>query len=95
MLAHSKYAWVGLADGHDWLPDNRGSFSEEDPVTWASMLTGVNSRMHRIKDYSYTPDYVMGASPVIPNTVVQYLSNNDPMLRMSCVTPWENLNHFV
>ncbi|BDI74221.1 alkaline phosphatase family protein [Paraprevotella clara] len=95
MLAHSKYAWMGLADDHALLSDNRGDFSEEDPVTWASMLTGVHSRMHRIKDYSYTPDYVMGASPVVPNTVVQYLSNNDPMLRMSCVTPWENLNHFV
>lgn len=95
MLAHSKYAWTGLSDDHALLSDNRGEFSDEDPVTWASMLTGVNSRMHRIKDYSYTPDYTIGYSPVVPNTIVQYLSNHDPMLRMSCVSPWGNLNRYV
>ncbi|MCD8317953.1 MAG: alkaline phosphatase family protein [Paraprevotella sp.] len=95
MLEHSKYAWTGLSDDHALLSDSRGNFSDEDPVTWASMLTGLNSRMHRIRDYSYTPDYAVGGAPVVPNTIMQYLSNSDPTLRMSCVSSWENLNRYV
>ena len=60
MLGHSKYVWTGVADDHALLTEGRESYDEEDPLTWATMLTGINSRMHRIKDYSYTPDFMIG-----------------------------------
>ena len=96
MLEHSKYTWVGLAENHDLLQDGRGDFLEEDPLTWATMLTGINARMHRIKDYSYVPDFVIGESSVYySKNIVQYISGREPDLLMSGVTPWPNLNRYI
>lgn len=96
MLGHSKYVWTGVADDHALLTEGRESYDEEDPLTWATMLTGMNSRMHRIKDYSYTPDFMIGdAAVTYAKTIVQYVSDKEPNLLMSCVSPWPNLNRYV
>lgn len=96
MLGHSKYVWTGVADDHALLTEGRESYDEEDPLTWATMLTGINSRMHRIKDYSYTPDFMIGdAAVTYAKTLVQYVSDKEPNLLMSCVSPWPNLNRYV
>lgn len=96
MLEHSKYVWTGVADDHALLTEGREAYNEEDPLTWATMLTGINSRMHRIKDYSYTPDFMIGdAAVTYAKTIVQYVSDKEPNLLMSCVSPWPNLNRYV
>lgn len=96
MLGHSKYVWTGVADDHALLTEGRESYDEEDPLTWATMLTGMNSRMHRIKDYSYTPDFMIGdAAVTYAKTIVQYVSDKEPNLLMSCISPWPNLNRYV
>ena len=96
MLEHSKYVWTGVADDHALLTEGREAYDEEDPLTWATMLTGINSRMHRIKDYSYTPDFMIGdAAVTYAKTIVQYVSDKEPNLLMSCVSPWPNLNRYV
>lgn len=96
MLGHSKYVWTGVADDHALLTEGRESYDEEDPLTWATMLTGMNSRMHRIKDYSYTPDFMIGdAAVTYAKTLVQYVSDKEPNLLMSCISPWPNLNRYV
>ena len=96
MLGHSKYVWTGVADDHALLTEGRESYDEEDPLTWATMFTGMNSRMHRIKDYSYTPDFMIGdAAVTYAKTIVQYVSDKEPNLLMSCVSPWPNLNRYV
>ena len=96
MLEHSKYVWTGVADDHALLTEGREAYDEEDPLTWATMLTGINSRMHRIKDYSYTPDFMIGdAAVTYAKTIVQYVSDKEPNLLMSCVSPWSNLNRYV
>lgn len=96
MLEHSKYVWTGVADDHALLTEGREAYDEEDPLTWATMLTGINSRMHRIKDYSYTPDFMIGdAAVTYARTIVQYVSDKEPNLLMSCVSPWPNLNRYV
>lgn len=52
--------------------------------------------MHRIKDYSYTPDFMIGdAAVTYAKTIVQYVSDKEPNLLMSCVSPWSNLNRYV
>ena len=99
MLEHSKYAWTGLSDSRS-KTDGSTEMTEEDPLTWASMLTGVSSNLHFIKDYSYSPDFEIGDDPVgqvvsyFP-TLVQYLTKADASLSISCVTPWRNLNRYV
>lgn len=96
MLEHSKYVWTGVADDHALLTEGREAYDEEDPLTWATMLTGIISRMHRIKDYSYTPDFMIGdAAVTYAKTIVQYVSDKEPNLLMSCVSPWPNLNRYV
>lgn len=96
MLEHSKYVWTGVADDHALLTEGCEAYDEEDPLTWATMLIGINSRMHRIKDYSYTPDFMIGdAAVTYAKTIVQYVSDKEPNLLMSCVSPWPNLNRYV
>lgn len=97
MLANSKYMWSGIADDHsidgESKPEGR---TEEDPVTWTSMLTGVSSNLHRVNSNSYTPEFDVdnNSASYFPN-VVQYLAQKDPSAQMSCVTPWEHLNKYL
>lgn len=97
MLSNSKYMWSGIADDHSIdngkKPQGR---TEEDPVTWTSMLTGVNSNLHRVNSYSYTPEFDVdnNKASYFPN-IVQYLSQKDPSAQMSCVSPWEHLNKYL
>lgn len=98
MLEHGKYSWLGLADSRSKV--GRTEVTEEDPLTWASMLTGVDSQLHFIKSYSYSPDFSLSDNPLgeavsyFP-TVIQYLTKADDKLQTSCVTPWSNLNRYV
>lgn len=99
MLEHSKYSWSGLSDTRDGVPASE-TVSQEDPVTWASMLTGVNSNLHKINDYSYTPNFSfdkggVGTEVSYFPTVVQYLGNLEGDVSISVVTPWENLNRYL
>lgn len=98
MLANSKYMWSGISDDHSIdngkKPEGR---TEEDPVTWTSMLTGVNSNLHRVNSYAYTPEFDLdnnSTASYFPN-IVHYLSQKDPSATMSCVTPWEHLNKYL
>ncbi len=98
MMANGKYAWKGLADSRRGM--GAMEVNEEDPLTWASMLTGVSSYLHFIRDYSYTPDFSLQDDPIDEEvsyfpTVVQYLGKADDDLRVSCITPWRNLNRYV
>lgn len=43
MLKHSKYSWVGLSDNRTLQKEG-----SEDPVTWATMMTGVNPENIRL-----------------------------------------------
>lgn len=99
MLAHSKYSWTGLADNREGA-ENSIDQQEEDPLTWASMLTGVSSTLHFIKDNSYNPDFPLEDNPLNQSvnyypTIIQYLGEASPTLQVSCVTPWRNLNRYV
>ena len=99
MLEHSKYSWTGLSDARD-VVNTSTDVVDEDPVTWASMLTGVNSNLHKIDDYSYTPNFSL--KPGSPDnkvtyfpTMVQYLGNKAPEVSVAVVTPWEHLNRYL
>lgn len=97
MLSHGKYMWSGIADDHSIDHGNKPvGRTEEDPVTWTSMLTGVNSNLHRVNSYSYTPEFDIDGNTAsyFPN-IVQYMIKGDPSLEMSCVTPWEHLNKYL
>lgn len=99
MLAHSKYSWLGLADNREGAESTTGQ-QEEDPLTWASMLTGVSSTLHFIKDNSYNPDFPLDINPLYQEvnyfpTVIQYLGKINPSLQVSCVSPWHSLNRYV
>lgn len=99
MLEHSKYSWSGLSDTRSGVQSSE-TVSQEDPVTWASMLTGVNSNLHKINDYSYTPNFSfdkggVGTEVSYFPTMVQYLGNLDGDVSISVVTPWENLNRYL
>ena len=49
MLKNSKYSWTGVSDNRTLSVERN-----EDPVTWATMLTGVIPEKHSITDESYT-----------------------------------------
>ncbi len=99
MLEHSKYTFQGLADTHEYVSSGR-SLTGEDPVTWASMLTGMNSGIHRIYDTSYTPDLYVGEDPEsdevdFTSNIVQQITNSGKEVKMSMVSPWKYLNNWV
>ena len=92
MLKHSKYSWIGMSD-------NRilSKVSNEDPVTWSTMMTGVIPEKHLISNDSYVAN--VEYDPNNPNEkVIQYpnilhhIAENDPENPTLCVTPWEKLN---
>lgn len=98
MLKHSKYTWQGISDSRDIDPEMRPT--GEDPITWASMLTGVNSNLHSISDYSYTPNFELATNPVGQKvtyfpTVIQYLATLDQNVTVSTITPWSELNRYL
>lgn len=93
MLKNSKYSWMGLSDNRVISDDGR-----EDPVTWATMLTGVIPEKHHVTDHSYATN--MEYDPGNPNEkVVQYpnilhhIAGNSYENLTLCVTPWEKLNN--
>lgn len=100
MLQHSKYSWTGLADSRRGVGGGGSSTTGEDPVTWASMLTGVSSDLHFIHDGSYLSDYTVKDNPTsqtvsnFPSIVKQINSVNSTM-KVACVTPFDNLNRYL
>lgn len=109
MLKHSKYTWLGQSDAREIIDEDDASSTAaialssgegEDPLTWTSMLTGINSRLHNVKDESYTPDFPLDDNPVEQEvnyfpTVIEYLTDANATLQISCVTPWPNLNRYL
>ena len=92
MLKNSKYSWAGVSDNRTLSVERN-----EDPVTWATMLTGVIPEKHSITDDSYTAN--VEYNPNNPNekvihyqNVISYISNNDVNMLSLCVTPWAKLN---
>ena len=92
MLKNSKYSWMGMSDNRILSVEQN-----EDPVTWATMLTGVIPEMHNITDDSYTTN--VEYNPGNENekvshyqNIVGYISGNDVNMLSLCVTPWEKLN---
>ncbi|MDR3220180.1 MAG: alkaline phosphatase family protein [Dysgonamonadaceae bacterium] len=92
MLKNSKYSWLGLSDNRV-LPAEKN----EDPVTWASLLTGVIPEKHNVTDDSYTANVEYNPSnpdeKVVqyPN-IIHHITSNDANMLTLCVTPWRNLN---
>lgn len=94
MLPNSKYTFNGLSEMT--TPENR--FTEyEDPVNWATMLTGVVPEKHKIDGYTYKPEM----APDIDNqtetmtyfsTALDYIKGTYPKEKVICITPWINLN---
>lgn len=100
MLQHSKYTFDGISDGGFSLSGTSHSSTGEDPLTWTSMLTGVNSYLHFVHDGTYMSDYPLGSSTLTQKvsyfpTVIQQLTNNDASQKASVVTPWKNLNQYL
>ena len=93
MLKNSKYSWIGLSENRVMA-----EVTSEDPVTWATMLTGVIPEKHHVTDYSYAAN--VEYDPSNPNEkVIQYpnilhhIAENSYENPTLCVTPWEKLNH--
>ena len=91
MLKNSKYSWTGVSDNRTLSVERN-----EDPVTWATMLTGVIPEKHSITDESYTAN--VEYNPNNPNekvihyqNIISYISNNDVNMLSLCVTPWAKL----
>ena len=100
MLEHSKYTFKGISDGGFGLTATCQSSTGEDPLTWATMLTGVGSYLHFVHDGSYMSDYplndnTLGQTVSHFPTVIQYMTSNDANLTSSVVTPWGNLNKYL
>lgn len=92
MLTKSKYSWMGFSESRKLENE-----IEEDPVTWATMLTGVIPEKHHIVDNSYMAEF--DVDPANPNekvvyypTILQYITTYDNKMETLCVTPWEKLN---
>lgn len=92
MLRNSKYSWTGLSDKRTLSAENN-----EDPVTWATMLTGVIPEKHNITDDSYTAN--VAYNPNNENekimhyqNIISHISKNDVNMLSLCVTPWVKLN---
>lgn len=100
MLQYSKYSWTGLADNRRGVSAQGSSSTGEDPVTWASMLTGVSSDLHFIHDGSYLSDYKVGNNPLAQTvsnfpSIVNQVNNGNADMTVSCVTPFGNLTHYL
>lgn len=101
LLKHAKYAFSGISDSGYGVPGESNSSSGEDPLTWASMLTGVGGYLHFIHDGSYMSDYQTGNNGALKQTIsffptiVQYLSTENSKLHVSVVTPFANLNKYL
>lgn len=101
LLAHAKYTFDGISDSGYGITGESTSSSGEDPLTWGSMLTGVNGYLHFIHDGSYTSDYQIGSTGGLNQkvsffpTIVQYLAEQNAKLHVSVVTPFENLNKYL
>lgn len=94
MLPHSKYSWTGYSDRRDL---NTEACTEEDPVTWSTMLTGVIPGKHQISGYTYMSDLALDLDhpdqKVIyyPNLIYR-LTDIRSGIKSLCVTPWQKLN---
>ena len=101
LLNHAKYTFNGISDSGFGIQGESSSSTGEDPLTWSSMLTGVNGYLHYIHDGSYTSDYPISDKGGLHQTVsffptvVQYLASENPNLHVSVVTPFANLNKYV
>jgi hypothetical protein len=93
MMKNSKYCWTGLSDKR-----TLSSEEDEDPVTWATMLTGVIPEKHNINDGSYTANVTYNPADETETVthyqnIINYISNEDVNKLSLCVTPWANLNN--
>ena len=101
LLAHAKYTFDGISDNGYGVSGESYSSSGEDPLTWASMLTGVNGYLHFVHDGSYMSDYQIGSTGGLNQTIsffptiVQYLGTENSKLHVSVVTPFANLNKYL
>ena len=101
LLSHAKYTFDGISDSGYGLSGDSYSSSGEDPLTWASMLTGVNGYLHFVHDGSYMSDYQIGSNGGLNQTIsffptiVQYLASENSKLHVSVVTPFANLNKYL
>jgi len=101
LLAHAKYTFDGISDNGYGVSGESYSASGEDPLTWASMLTGVNGYLHFVHDGSYMSDYQIGSTGGLSQTIsffptiVQYLGTENSKLHVSVVTPFANLNKYL
>jgi hypothetical protein len=93
LLPRSKYSF----DGYCAVAEGERNSGEEEPVSWAGMLTGVLNVKHKIKNNTYIP--VVSMTPDAPDVVIDYyptllyrIRNNDPLARTICITPWQALN---
>lgn len=98
MLQHAKYSFKGLSDTHG-IPSDI-SANEENPITWVSMLTGVDADLHRVSNYAYSPDFEVTDNPVNQKisyfpSLVQQIAKSDPALAISVVSPWSSLNRYL
>jgi len=95
ILPHSKYAWNGLST----YSDTSNTTGEEDPVTWASLMTGVVNVKHKITDNLYIPNVSLNPDDEDADISVNYfptllyrIKEHDSYMHTLCVTPWRNLN---
>lgn len=101
LLEHSKYTFDGISDSGFGITGESSSSSGEDPLTWSSMLTGVNGYLHFIHDGSYTSDYQISSTGGLSQkvsffpTIVQYLAEQNANHHVSVVTPFANLNKYL
>lgn len=93
MLKNSKYSWIGMSENRI-IPE----VTNEDPVTWATMLTGVIPEKHHVTDYSYAanveydPNNANEKVIQYPN-ILHHIAENSYENPTLCVTPWEKLNN--
>ena len=90
MLQHSKVLWTGLSEERILLHED-----QEDPITWTSMLTGVQAVKHRVTDDSYMMEPVTDVNGnkvyTFPNIFAQ-ITTQDAKKKSLAVTPHKDLN---
>lgn len=99
MLPNAKYSWTGLSDMRE-KTNASDTPKNEDAITWASMLTGVSSAIHMVKDDSYSPDFVISGNGVNQkvnyySSLVQVVGNATPNVRISVISPYSHLNRYL